>query len=881
MSRILLCFLAFCCFLGHPIQAQEIMISGEFQETKINDLIQTIHNQHDIRIFYPEDELSNISINQQFNNTPITKAFQQILSGTTYALQQYDSRNYVIVQENELQVAEQENVASSDFTANETVIFNGYIRDGNTGEGIIGATVFLNEISKGTSTNASGFFSLKVPAGNYQVTFNSIGYSEDFRNITLRSNTTINIDLLEKTIQLNSITIFDKSLDENVSGTQMGKSEINIKTLKSIPPFLGEVDVFKGVLLLPGVSSIGEGSSGFNVRGGSVDQNLILMDGAPIFNPTHLFGFFSAFNGDILNNVTLYRGGIPAQYGGRLSSILDVSLKEGNNEELKGSGGIGPVSARLSLEGPLVKDKSSFVVSGRSSYSDYLLSSLRIEELANSSAHFYDLNAKVKYQLNDKNSIFFSSYLSGDGFSFSADTTFSWFNRAATLNWNHLFNDNFVGSLSGVFSNYNYQVDGKVPANEYTLSSNINYGSVRADLSFVQNESSKYDFGGAIEHYGIIPGDLIPGEDSNILPFELQADRSLETSLYLNHERELWPGTSLMLGVRYANFNKLGPAEVFEYARNEPRTDGSIIDTTRYSAGDVVQTYGGFEPRVALKIGLADNSSIKLGYNRMRQYIHLISNTAAVTPIDVWKLSNNYLEPQTSDQFGVGYFKNFNNNAIETSVEVYYKNMQNILDYKDGANLLLNNSIESDLLPGIGRAYGVEMMINKTVGQLTGWLSYTYSRSFMKVDGEFPEEQINGGSWYPANFDKPHDFTFSGAYRFNKRITLAANFTYSTGRPVTYPTGLYSYQGFLVIKYSDRNQFRIPDYHRLDLSLTIEGNHKKDKKWHGSYTFSLYNVYSRNNAYSVFIRPRGFAPQAYQLSIMAVAFPAFTYNFRF
>lgn len=880
MLRFLLASLFLIAMQLANAQGPQITISGDFQATKLELFINQLEKEHNIQLFYP-NEVQNIFVDQQFNDTPILQAFQKILSGTTYALQQYDNKNYVIVQENVLQVAERETAGAESFDGDQVVTFNGYIRDGNTGEGLIGATVFLSEIAKGTSTNTSGFFSLDVPAGNYQVSFNSIGYGEEFRNIVMRSNTTVDINLLEKTVQLNSITIFDKSLDENVSSTQMGKSEINIKTLKSIPPFLGEVDVFKGVLLLPGVSSIGEGASGFNVRGGSVDQNLILMDGAPIFNPTHLFGFFSAFNGDIVNNVTLYRGGIPAQYGGRLSSILDVSLKEGNKEEIKGWGGIGLVSARFALEGPIIKDKSSFVVSGRSSYSDYLLKSLRIEELTNSSAHFYDINAKINHQLNDKNSIFFSSYMSGDGFSFSADTTFSWFNRAATLNWNHLFNDSFVGSFSGVFSNYNYQVDGKVPSNEYTLSSNINFASARGDFTYVQNEASKYDFGAAVEHYSITPGDLIPGEDSSILPFQLQVDRSIETSIYLNHEREIWPGASLMLGVRYANFNNIGPTEVFQYAENEPRTDGSIVDTLRYNSGEVVQSYGGFEPRVALKIGLPDNSSLKLGYNRMRQYIHLISNTAAVTPIDVWKLSNNYLQPQTSDQFGLGYFKNFNNNTIETSIEVYYKQMQNILDYKDGASLLLNSAIESDLLPGIGRAYGVEMMVNKTMGRLTGWLSYTYSRSLLQVDGEFPEEKINGGEWYPANFDKPHDFTLSGVYRLNKRISIGANFTYSTGRPVTYPTGLYNYQGFLVIKYSDRNQFRIPDYHRLDLSLTIEGSHKKNKKWHGSYTFSVYNVYSRNNAYSVFIRPSGFVPQAYQLSIMAVAFPSFTYNFRF
>lgn len=878
MLRNLILVLLF--LVGNRLLAQSVTISGTYQDKPFVEFVAEIANRHQLKIFFPKDSLEQLKFSESFNQTPLEVAFNRILFNTNYSFVSYSAYNHVVVYEinKDLSV---KSLFSENSDSDQTIIFNGYIRDANTGEGIIGATVFIENLSRGTSTNHSGYFSFNIPAGAYRVKFNSVGYQEDVMDVDLRKNTTVNIDLFEKSIQLNAITIFEESMDQNITGTQMGRNEINIKTLKTIPPFLGEVDVFRGVILLPGVSTVGEGASGFNVRGGSVDQNLILLDGAPVFNPSHLFGFFSAFNGDLVNKVTLHRGGIPAQFGGRLSSILEVNLKEGSRETLKGSGGVGPVAARLALEGPIVKDQSSFLISGRTSYSNWLLKSLRDEQLSQSRTQFLDLNAKINHRINEKNALFLSTYMSQDGFKFASDTSYNWDNYAASLNWNYLISDNMVSSITGVFSKYQYLIEGEVPDNQYNLTSNINYRSIKADQTYISSEKNKYDFGAGLEWYDIAPGDLSPGLNSSLNPFNLEREKSLESYAYINNEREILPGINLMLGLRYSHFQKLGPGQQFSYEKNAPRSNGSITDTTRFGNGDVMKSYHGLEPRVALKIGLTPSSSIKLGYNRMRQNIHLISNTTAVTPVDVWKLSNEHIKPQISDQFALGYFKNFNQNTIETSVEVYYKDFNNIIDYKDGVSLLLNNNIEADLIAGIGRAYGLEMMVNKTMGRLTGWASYTYSRTERRVNGDFPEEQINEGNYYPSNFDKPHDLTLSGAYIFTKRITFSANFTYSTGRPTTLPVSRYRYRDYLVIEYSDRNQFRIPDYHRLDLSLTVEGSHKRKKKWHGSYTFSLYNVYGRENAYSIFVKPTGTMPQAFRLAVLGTVFPSFTYNFKF
>ena len=875
LSFILMLFLGITAVNGQD----KVKITGDFQQIDFSEFVQKLEGNYPVKIFYPKDSnLINLSLNKSFTDISLESAFKQIFSNSVYLLKHYQGSNYVVIKSTS-GIEVEESIATAQ--SGEILRLNGYIRDANTNEPVIGVTVYVPSSQKGVSTDASGYFELNLPPGSYDIRLQSIGYQEDIQTVDLNRSTTVSFSLYEKTIQLEGVTISEKGADENISSTKMGTNQLSIKTIRTLPPFLGEVDIFRSLLLLPGVSTVGEGAAGFNVRGGSVDQNLILLDGVPVFNPNHFFGFFSSVNGDIVKNVTLHKGGISARYGGRLASIMEIDLKDGNNEQIKGSGGVGLISARLNVEGPIIKDKSTFVLSGRTSYSNWLLRQSKNPDLKNSEANFSDANAKLFHRFDDFNSLSVSGYFSTDGFKFAFDTTYQWQNLAGTFNWNHLFNDRLVGSLRGSVSRDQYDISSSQPQNSFNQNYNINQSTVQTDFSYFASERSKWDFGLTAQLYRVFPGQLSPGEDSQINPVNLDLDQGLEYALYLNNEISVLPRVDLMMGLRWSHFHKLGPGTSFQYEAGLPRAENTITDTLQYGNRRPMKYYHGLEPRFSARIGIDNRSSIKVGYNRMRQYIHLISNTTAVTPIDIWKLSNNNLAPQISDQLAVGYFRNYRNNTIETSLELYYKKLTNILDYKDGADLFLNNLLEQELLAGEGKAYGAELMINKTMGRLTGWFSYTYSRTLQKFDGDYPELQINRGEYFPSNFDKPHEVTVSGTYRFSRRVTFSSNFTYSTGRPITLPEAKFSYDGYLVVQFSDRNKYRIPDYHRLDLSLTIEGNHKRDKNWHGSYTFSIFNVYGRKNPYSVFIKPNGLLPQAYKLAVLGVVFPSFTYNFKF
>lgn len=856
-------------------------ISGNYENRPFEEFIEEIENKYPVRIFYKDEQTSSILVNTRFSNTTIEEVLSHILRGTGLSLLKYSDYHLIIIKESDPKRADisQEEESGS----KELYVFNGYVNDANTGNPIPGATLFIEELKKGASTNQSGFFTFTISPGEYTISINSVGYLPEKRSVKITSKQTITFELFEKSIQLSEVTITESRPDQNVSGNEMGKNTFNIKTLKSIPPFLGEVDVFRSIILLPGVSTVGEGASGFNVRGGSVDQNLILLDEAPIFNPSHLFGFFSAFSSETIKDATLFRGGIPAQFGGRISSILDVNLKEGNMKTFHGQGGVGLVSSRLALEGPIIKDKTSFILSGRASYSDWILKSIKNEDLRNSSAAFYDINGKLTHRINEKNSISLTGYLSDDSFKFASDTTYGWGNKSATLQWFHNFNKKFFGNFTAILSQYQYEVLGRKPGNGFNLSSGINYKAFKGDFVYLADSKNKIDFGFSTSSYLFKPASLSPDtEESQILPINLENEQSLESGLYISNEYSVTKNFSIIYGLRYSLFHNLGPGNAIEYHEGLPKAFDTVKDTAIFASNKIIKNFQGFEPRFSFRWSLTPSSSLKGGYNRMNQYIHLISNTTAVTPLDIWQTSNLNIQPMTGDQFSLGYFRNFNENTIETSAEIYYKKIYNLIDYKEGAELLLNEHIETELVTGEGRAYGIELLVKKTLGRLTGWASYTFSRSERIVNNDFPEEKINNGNYYPSNFDKPHDLTLVGNIEFSKRISLSANFTYSTGRPITYPTSKYYVDDVLVVKYSERNQYRIPDYHRLDLSLTIEGNHKKNKKWHGNYNFSLYNVYSRRNAYSVFFRSDDTRnPQAFKLSVLGSMFPSIGYNFKF
>ena len=886
----------------------DIYISGDFQNEPLKEIINGIEKEHQIIFFYREEWISGIYVTKSFRNTPVIKVFEEILKDDDFSIVTLNPYTVFLINEHSVALraindslalapGEPEELVdeiiiigkTQDLAKGGNATISGYIKEAKTGEGIIGGTVYVEELKKGTASNKYGYYSITLPAGDYHLSFSFIGLKKEKKHIILYSSGTFNMELSERYIRLHEVIITSEAEDLNITGVQMGKTRMNIKTIKAIPAFLGEVDVIKSLMLFPAVSTVGEGASGFNVRGGDIDQNLILLDDAPIFNSSHVFGFFSVFNPDAVKNVTLYTGGIPAKYGGRLSSILDVKQNEGNLKEFTGKGGIGLVSSRLAIEAPIVKDKCSFLIAGRTTYSDWILQKVPDINVQNSSASFYDVTAKINYTLDNKNKIFLSTYLSNDNFRFGPDTTYSWGTANVVLKYNHIFGEKLFSDFTAAYSDYHNKVYNQEQVNSFELEYGIEYKSIKADFTYFL-QKHQLDFGADIIRYGFQPGTLKPAsEDSNINLVNMSKEQSREMAVYINDEYKISPKITLMYGLRYSLFHNLGPGNVYIYQDDIPKDQISIIDTLQFSKGKVIKSYGGLEPRVSVKLGLGPGSSVKLSYNRMKQYISLISNTVAITPLDIWKTSNKHIKPQTGDQIIIGYFKNFAKNSIETSIEAYYKKINNLVEYKDGANLLLNETLEADLLEGKGRAYGLELQAKKKTGRLTGWGSYVYSRSERKVNGEFAEEQINFGEYYPSNYDKPHNVKIVSNYRITRRWSFAANFTYSTGRPFTAPYSQYriNSSGILlhnktVAIFSQRNQYRIPDYHRLDISVTLGESHRKYRKWKGSWTFSVYNVYGRKNAYSVFFKDVNEAPpMPYMLSILGVPFPSLTYNFTF
>ena len=664
----------------------------------------------------------------------------------------------------------------------------------------------------------------------------------------------------------------------------MSSVKMDIKQITKIPALLGEVDVIRSIQLLPGVTTVGEGASGFNVRGGNIDQNLILLDEAPVYNSSHLFGFFSVFNPDAVKDVKLIKGGIPAQYGGRLSSILDIRMKEGNSKKLELNGGIGTIFSRFSVEGPIIKDKMSFIVAGRRSYIDVLAKPFlkaKYPDLANSKFYFYDLTAKINYRINDKNNLFLSGYLGRDVF--GAGFTFNWGNATTSARWNHVFGEKLFLNTTAFYSNYTYQLGFKDESNGQAFdwtSKIINY-SVKPDFTYFLNNKSTLHFGGQSIFMEFQPGvAIITGSDKSTKNISLASKYALENALYIDEEYKLNKRISFNAGLRYSLFNYMGKGNAYEYYDSVPNSHKRFKDTIAYSMFQTIKQYGNFEPRFSMKVDVTDASSIKASYNRTAQYIHLVSNTAAATPLDVWTPSTNNIVPQLADQVAVGYFRNFKNNMFETSVEVYYKTMQHQLDYVDNAQLLLNKYLEQDLLQGKGRAYGAEFYVKKAKGKFTGWISYTLSKTQRKVDG------ISNNQWYSNKYDRPNNVSLVLMYSPNKRWDFAANFVYITGTPNTFPNSRFEIQGYTQGYNTTnlRNNFRNTPYHRLDASATYNFKGNDKRRWQSSLVFSVYNAYARRNAFAIYFQAtpgNQIQTQAIRYSIVGSIIPAVTYNFKF
>ena len=773
--------------------------------------------------------------------------------------------------------------------AQDKYTLSGYVKDASNGETLIGATVLVKELSTGNVTNFYGFYSITLPEGSYTVGYTYVGYDRTEKTISLTSNQRIDIEMLPASEQLDVVVVTGRAENANVSDLEMSTAELNINTIKKIPAFLGEVDVVKSLQLLPGVSTVGEGASGFNVRGGSVGQNLVLLDEAPVYNSSHLFGFFSVFNPDAVKDVKLYKGGIPAEYGGRISSILDVRMKEGNVKKYEINGGVGTIFSRLAIEGPIVKDKASFILAGRRSYIDVLAKPFLQDGLEDVGLYFYDLTFKTNYNINEKNRVYLSGYIGRDNFKFDARQGFNWGNKTATLRWNHLFSDKIFSNTSLIASEYDYSFQfGEDADDEFRWKSTILTYNLKQQFSFFINNTNELSFGGEAILYRFLPADVQASSVGNQDDFSLEERKSIETSLYIGNKQKVSSNLTLQYGLRLSSFTYLGEGTVYDFNNPEAGERKDVVGKSQASNFESIKTYSRLEPRLSANYQVNTSTSIKASYQRMAQYIHLISNTVATLPTDVWLPSTNNIMPQTGDQVAIGVFKNFFANKLETSIETYYKYNKNQVDYIDGAELLINAELEGDLLSGIGRAYGLELFVKKNSGKLTGWISYTLGRTELQVDG------INNDKWYPTRFDQTHNVKVTASYDLTSKFSLSSNLTYITGTPTTLASYRYEIRDLPTIPGAGtRNNRRIPAYHRLDLSATWNMKKVRSngavKRLEDFWVFTIYNVYNRRNPFAIYfaqgserIETGALAnTSARQVSILGSFVPAVSYNFKF
>lgn len=772
--------------------------------------------------------------------------------------------------------------------AQENYTLSGTITDKSDGETLFGTSVFLKGTSIGVITNEYGFYSITAPKDNYNLIISYMGYQEVEQPIFLFSNQKLDIEISEASTELEEAVV-TASEPERVllRKPEMSVAKMNISTIKQMPVVLGEVDILKSLQMLPGVTSNGEGTGGFHVRGGGADQNLVLLDEAIIYNTSHMFGFFSVFNADAIKDLKLYKGGIPARFGGRISSVLDVRQKDGNNKNLELTGGIGLISSRLAIEGPMFNEKGSFLVAGRTSYANLALMAAGNENRVG----FYDLNLKTNYNLDTNNKLFLSGYFGRDAFKLGNSFDASYGNASGNLRWNHIINEKLFSNVSAIYSKYDYQL-GFTFAEFDWISSILNY-NLKYDLKYYYSDKFKLDFGVSGIYYDFNPGKISPTtQTSTINARTLDSKIAFEAGLYVSAEFNVSDQLTAQYGLRYSCFNRLGGQSMAEYASNQPVVynallgiyeRGNVVGETDYAFDETIRSFDNLEPRVSLAFQIDEKSSLKAGFSRAAQYIHLLSNTASATPLDVWTPSGKYIEPQLSNQYAFGYFRNFNDRTYSFEAEVYYKNIDNRIDYIDGSDLIAQNTIETEILNGEARAYGLELLLRKDEGSFTGWIAYTLSKSEQRTPGgKAGGLGINDGKWYKAVHDRTHDVSVYGSYKLNDKFSFGANMVFQTGRPVTYPNGQYVYEGLSIASYSPRNSDRLPEYHRLDLSFNYKPNRKPDKRFKGEWVLGIYNAYNRKNAAAVSFGQNleTGANEATRLAIFGIT-PSLSYIFKF
>ncbi|WP_026839689.1 TonB-dependent receptor domain-containing protein [Gillisia sp. JM1] len=922
MKKILL-FVFLICFQFVTAQNIQDSLSVSFKNVSIKEAILEIEESSSYSFYFIEDWFDGSTLSGDYKNEDVNTILSDILKKTDLNFYIININQIVLIKNNIIYdelpsgffgrkqtVVQVEN--AQDVTRRDNPIFygegtqkqqriktinigkkiKGNVKDSFTLKGIVtdlksgkpipSLALFVNALGKGVVTDDEGYYEIILPPGAHMLETQSFGSEDLLTRVVIYNNGELNLSLNENYEQLGEVYI-ESNTDANVVEVLAGTETIKFEEIKTIPLVLGERDILKVATTLPGISSAGEGAAGYNVRGGKADQNLILLDNGVIFNPSHFFGLFSALNPFTSGEINIYKGSIPAKYGGRLSSVFEINTKNASTQKFGGEASIGPVTGNLALEIPIVHEKSGLLIGGRGTFSEYILRNLDEESLNNSEASFYDLVGKYHHNFDDKNSLEVTGYYSRDKFSVSSDSLFSYSNRLASFKYDHKFNNRHSGSL--IFSNSDYQFNIDYEnhlRNSFRSGYRINESEVKFDMQYRLNTKHSFNYGISSKLYLVEPGEIEPlGEDSPIQPLSIQEEKGLESAVFLEDSFRINDQLTLNAGVRYSLYAALGESTNRVYQDGLPKNDATVIDILQYDNNEVIETYHGAEARISARYLLKPDLSVKAGYSNTFQYIHTLSNNTTISPTDIYKLSDANIEPQRATQYTLGLFKNIYDNMYELSVEGYYKNSDDILDFETGANLFLNENVETEVLQGEGRSYGLEFLVKKTKGRLNGWLGYTYSKSEIKLDGDFAEQIVNNGEYFPSNFDKPHDLSIVANYKVTKRFSFSANFAYQTGRPVTYPTGKFNFNGSEFVTYSDRNKFRIPDYYRLDVSFNVEGNHKIKKFAHSFWNISIYNVLGRNNPYSVFFVTKDGKIEALQSSIFSIPIPTITYNFKF
>ncbi|MBN1822507.1 MAG: TonB-dependent receptor [Prolixibacteraceae bacterium] len=897
--KIYLTCILFCItVMGYSQSLDEIPVSYNLKNDSLSVFLKSLENQYNLKIFYKSSWIENGKIKNSYTNTLLNEVFSEVLS--------YNKLTYKIIQDKYIVIYPGQfgNTSASGNSSQiiiigdiinsgryKTATLTGKITDGKNREPLPGAVIYDNKLDKGTSTDKEGNFSLILPTGEHTLQLSFMGFEQSVKKINLVESGYVEFDLFEESHNLEEVTVVAD--DYNVSKTQMSIVKMDAKTIKNLPLLLGERDIIKSVAMMPGIQTVSELASGFNVRGGNADQNLILLNGSPVFNISHLFGFLSMINPDVVENLNVYKGALPARYGERVSSVMEIEMKNGNEDHLKMYGGIGILNSRLAIDGPLNKSKKLTVaLGGRKSYTDWILEKIPDPDISNSITNFYDFSGKLAYKFNQNNWMEFMAYSSNDEFSTSAQSVNDYGNLLFNLTSHFRFSEQTGSELQLAYSKYFFRLtdftDGK-NYEAYFLDNQIQYQSLKYHLNWHPHPNHTIRTGINAIYYLNDPGEITPYSNVTIIaPEKLDREKALESAIYASDEFNVLPDLTMNMGLRYSHFALIGPETVLIYEEGKTKSPESVTDTKTFGKGDVIKSYGNIEPRFSLNYLTPEGHSLKMSYQRISQYINQISNNAVISPAEIWKTSDYHLKPLINNQVAVSFASNKLLKGIDFSTEVYFKALKNLIEYKNGAKIIMNQHLETDLIPSNGYSYGMEFSLKKNDGRLTGWLNYVYSRTMRKTTGEFEEEQINSGKYFPSIYDKPHDLSIAATYNISRRWRISGNFVYISGRPVTLPEITYKYAGETIVYYSDRNKYRMQPYHRFDVSITFDENLRKKRMWKGSWTLSVYNLYGRNNPYSVYYRKTvGSVATDYRryslfkLSVIGIPVPSLTYNFTF